>query len=186
MLSVCSFQLIFGKLYTFLSIKWVYLVALFIFELGSFVCGIAPSSNALIVGRAVAGLGAAGLFSGAILIVSKSVPLHRRPTYVGLMGSMYGVASVVGPLYVVVLTLSSWSLLTALGQTWRSFHGQGHLAMVVSEPQSDCRLQQVMLTVQRHQLLYQPPVWSYHRHIHPLLLQQPWWTGCWPSSWLES
>ncbi|KAH7062488.1 major facilitator superfamily domain-containing protein [Macrophomina phaseolina] len=98
LLTTCAFQLIYGKLYTFFSIKWIYLVALFIFELGSFICGIAPTSDALIVGRAIAGLGSAGIFSGAILIVSKTVPLRQRPTYTGLIGAMYGIASVAGPL----------------------------------------------------------------------------------------
>ncbi|KAK7550655.1 MFS transporter [Phyllosticta citricarpa] len=98
LLTTCAFQLIFGKLYTFYSIKWMYLLALGIFELGSFICGIAPTSNALIVGRAIAGLGAAGVFSGAILIVSKTVPLRQRPTYTGIVGGIYGIASVAGPL----------------------------------------------------------------------------------------
>ncbi|KAF2809961.1 MFS general substrate transporter [Mytilinidion resinicola] len=98
LLTTCAFQLIFGKLYTFYSIKWVYLAALFVFELGSLICGVAPNSTALIVGRAVAGLGGAGIFSGAILIVANTVPLIRRPTYMGLIGGMYGIASVAGPL----------------------------------------------------------------------------------------
>ncbi|KAG9716725.1 major facilitator superfamily transporter, partial [Aureobasidium melanogenum] len=98
LLTTCSFQLFFGKLYSFLSLKWVFLAALFIFELGSFLCGIAPTSTALIVGRAIAGVGSAGLFSGAILIVANSVPLRSRPTYTGLIGAMYGLASVAGPL----------------------------------------------------------------------------------------
>jgi MFS family permease len=98
LLTTCAFQLIFGKLYTFYSIKWTYLSALFIFELGSLICGVAPSSIALIVGRAVAGLGSAGIFSGAILIVAHTVPLRQRPTYTGLIGGMYGIASVAGPL----------------------------------------------------------------------------------------
>ncbi|THW62335.1 MFS transporter [Aureobasidium pullulans] len=98
LLTTCSFQLFFGKLYSFLSLKWVFLVALFIFELGSFVCGIAPTSTALIVGRAIAGVGSAGLFSGAILIIANSVPLRKRPSYTGLIGAMYGLASVAGPL----------------------------------------------------------------------------------------
>ena len=34
----------------------------------------------LIVGRAVAGIGAAGLFSGALVIVSNMVPLRQRPS----------------------------------------------------------------------------------------------------------
>ncbi|KAF4309844.1 putative mfs transporter protein [Botryosphaeria dothidea] len=104
LLTTCAFQLIFGKLYTFFSIKWTYLAALFIFELGSFICGIAPTSEALIVGRAIAGLGSAGIFSGAILIVSKTVPLRQRPTYTGLIGAMYGIASVAGPLLGGVFT----------------------------------------------------------------------------------
>jgi len=94
----CAFQLFFGKLYKFYSIKYVYLIALGIFEVGSLVCGAAPNSKALIVGRAIAGLGAAGIFSGAMLIVAHAVPLGKRPLYMGLIGSMYGIASVAGPL----------------------------------------------------------------------------------------
>ncbi|RMZ73938.1 MFS transporter [Pyrenophora seminiperda CCB06] len=98
LLTTCAMQLIYGKLYTFFSIKWVYLIALFIFELGSLICGVAPNSIALIIGRAIAGVGSAGIFSGAILIISVTVPLRQRPSYMGLMGGMYGIASVAGPL----------------------------------------------------------------------------------------
>jgi EmrB/QacA subfamily drug resistance transporter len=98
LLTTCATQLIYGKFYTYYSIKWVYLIALFIFELGSLICGVAPNSTALIIGRAVAGVGAAGIFSGAILIISVTVPLRSRPTYMGLIGGMYGIASVAGPL----------------------------------------------------------------------------------------
>jgi MFS family permease len=98
LLTTCAFQLFFGKLYTFFSIKWVYLTALVIFEIGSAICGAAPNSAALIIGRAIAGVGSAGIFSGAILIVAATVPLRQRPTYMGLIGGMYGIASVAGPL----------------------------------------------------------------------------------------
>ncbi|KAG6016876.1 hypothetical protein E4U41_004333, partial [Claviceps citrina] len=98
LLTTSAVQLIFGKLYTFYSVKWVYLFAIFLFELGSLVCGATPNSVGLILGRAVAGLGAAGVFSGALLIISRSVPLRQRPMYMGVIGSMYGIASVAGPL----------------------------------------------------------------------------------------
>lgn len=98
LLTTCALTLIYGKLYTYYSIKWIFLVALGLFELGSLVCGATPNSTGLILGRAVAGLGAAGLFSGALLIVQRSVPLQQRPAYMGIIGSMYGIASVAGPL----------------------------------------------------------------------------------------
>lgn len=50
-----------------------------IFEVGSAVCGAAPTSEALIVGRAIAGLGSAGVFQGAIIVVAYVVPLDKRP-----------------------------------------------------------------------------------------------------------
>jgi MFS family permease len=98
LLTTCALQLIFSKLYTFYNIKWIYLMSVFIFEIGSLLCGVSPNSTALIIGRAIAGIGGAGIFSGAILIISKTVPLHQRPSYTSAIGSMYGIASVAGPL----------------------------------------------------------------------------------------
>ncbi|KAJ7152948.1 major facilitator superfamily domain-containing protein [Mycena filopes] len=104
LLTTAAFQLLFGRLYSFLSIKWVYITAISIFELGSLLCGVAPNSTALIVGRAIAGLGSSGIFSGALIIVANAVPLHKRPVYTGIMGAMYGIASVAGPLMGGVFT----------------------------------------------------------------------------------
>ncbi|KAL9117854.1 MAG: hypothetical protein Q9187_005603 [Circinaria calcarea] len=98
LLTTCALQLLFGKFYTFFSIKWVFLIAIVIFELGSLICGVAPNSITLIIGRAVAGLGSAGIFQGALTIISYSVALEERPTYMSLIGGMYGIASVAGPL----------------------------------------------------------------------------------------
>ena len=81
LLTTAALQLLFGKFYTFLSITWVYMTAIFIFEVGSLICGVAQNSVTLIIGRAVAGLGSAGLFSGALLILAHSVPLATRPLY---------------------------------------------------------------------------------------------------------
>ncbi|KAJ7796748.1 major facilitator superfamily transporter [Mycena olivaceomarginata] len=97
LLTSASFQLLWGRFYSFLSIKWVYITAILIFELGSLICGVAPTSTALIVGRTIAGVGCAGIFSGALIIISHSAPLDKRPMFTGILGTMYGVASIAGP-----------------------------------------------------------------------------------------
>ncbi|KAJ7124279.1 major facilitator superfamily domain-containing protein [Mycena epipterygia] len=98
LLSTASTQLLFGKFYSLLPIKWVFVAALSIFEIGSLICGSAPTSNALIVGRAIAGLGSSGIVSGALIIIANTVPLAKRPTYSGMIGGVFGIASVAGPL----------------------------------------------------------------------------------------
>lgn len=93
-----AFQLLYGKFYALFQVKWVYLTALFLFELGSLICGVAPNSTTLIVGRAVAGLGSAGMFTGAMVTLAHTVEREKRPIFFSLLGGMYGIASVAGPL----------------------------------------------------------------------------------------
>lgn len=98
LLTTTALQPSFGKVYTYFNVKWTYISALIIFEIGSVLCGAAVNSVMLIVGRAVAGAGAAALFSGGMTIVGYTVPLRKRPIYIGLLSSMFGIASVVGPI----------------------------------------------------------------------------------------
>ncbi|KAI9892128.1 MAG: hypothetical protein M1814_001834 [Vezdaea aestivalis] len=97
-LTTTAFQPTYGRIYKTFNIKVVFLIAVGLFELGSLVCGAAPNSNALIIGRAVAGLGAGGIFSGAIVITAYCLPLAKRPLAFGMIGAMFGIASVAGPL----------------------------------------------------------------------------------------
>ncbi|KAL3300166.1 major facilitator superfamily transporter [Colletotrichum asianum] len=109
LLTTASFMLLFGKLFTFFSIKWFYLLAIALFELGSLVCGTAPSSIALIVGRAIAGIGGAGIYVGSLIILTYSVPLEKRPIYTSFVSSMWGISNVAGPLLGGLFTDSlSW------------------------------------------------------------------------------
>ncbi|KAJ5583988.1 MFS toxin efflux pump [Penicillium hispanicum] len=103
-LTICSVTLQFGRLYTFYSLKWVFLGAVALFEVGSLVCGATPTSTGLIIGRAVAGLGSGGILPGAILIIGYHVPLHRRAFFNALIMGMASVAGVLGPLIGGALT----------------------------------------------------------------------------------
>lgn len=67
LLTTTALQPSFGRIYTYFNVKYTYLFALCLFELGSIICAAARNSVMLIVGRAVAGAGASALFSGGKL-----------------------------------------------------------------------------------------------------------------------
>ena len=97
-MTIGGFQSAWGKAYKYFPLKRTFLLSIFVFELGSLICGVAPSSTTLIVGRAVAGLGAAGIGSGTYTIIAFSASPKTRPMFTGIIGTSYGIAAVVGPL----------------------------------------------------------------------------------------
>ena len=103
-LTIASFQSTWGKAYRFFPLKPSFLLSIFIFEVGSLICGVAQNSTTLIVGRAVAGVGGAGVASGAYTIIAFSAPPSQRAAYTGILGAVYGLASVIGPLLGGVFT----------------------------------------------------------------------------------
>ena len=105
-LCACAFQFVFGKAYTLFSVKRVFLLANAISIAGSLLCGTATTSTMLVVGRAVAGLGSAGLFAGCFVIPVQSIPLRRRPMFFASMGGIEGVATLAAPLLGGALTQS--------------------------------------------------------------------------------
>ncbi|KAG9003488.1 hypothetical protein FRB93_011114 [Tulasnella sp. JGI-2019a] len=88
----------YGRLLAVAPTKWVYLAAVLLFELGSVFCGAAPNMNVLIFGRALAGTGAAGIFTSCLSIIARITRLSARPVLFGAFGAVSALASVVGPL----------------------------------------------------------------------------------------
>lgn len=80
------------------NIKTAFLASLVIFELGGLICGVSASSLVLILGRAIQGLGSAGVLTGSFVIVTHSVLLQKRPVYFAAIGILFGVGALVGPL----------------------------------------------------------------------------------------
>ncbi|KAI1281633.1 major facilitator superfamily domain-containing protein [Xylaria sp. FL0933] len=102
-------QLLTGKIYTLFDTKWTFLAFFGTFELGSLLCGAAISSSMLIVGRAIAGFGAAGIIVGALTIISSCVPKDRRPALLSITMGFNQLGLVAGPVIGGVLTsFSNW------------------------------------------------------------------------------
>jgi MFS family permease len=109
LLASCALQPLTGKIYTYFSNKWTYLTFFTVFEIGSALCGAAQSSNMLIVGRAVAGMGGSGLFNGAFTILHACVPAPDQPRILGIILAFCQLGMVGGPLIGGALTQhASW------------------------------------------------------------------------------
>jgi len=85
-------------------LKTAFLLAIGIFEIGSLICAVAQNSTTLIVGRAISGAGGAGIGSGCYTIIAFSSPPKQAAAFTGIIGAVYAVASVVGPLLGGVFT----------------------------------------------------------------------------------
>src|SRR5690606_32423150 len=119
---------IYGKLADMYSRKTIELWAVCVFLAGSFLCGIAgefgplpligDGMNQLIVFRAIQGLGSAGLFSLAFIIIADLYPPNVRGKYQGLVGAVFGIASVLGPLIGGFLTDNAGGIIPGVAG-WR-------------------------------------------------------------------
>ncbi|WP_121011515.1 MDR family MFS transporter [Saccharothrix australiensis] len=87
-----------GKFGDLFGRKPAFLASVALFMVGSFLCGWADSMAWLIAARAVQGLGAGGLLVTSSAVIADVVPLSERGKYQGIIGALFGVSTVVGPL----------------------------------------------------------------------------------------
>jgi hypothetical protein len=84
------------------------LIALILFSLGSGIAGGASNVAMLIGGRTVQGLGSAGLFVLADLIVCDLVPVRERAKYMGIVISTGTIGTTLGPIIGGALAQADW------------------------------------------------------------------------------
>jgi EmrB/QacA subfamily drug resistance transporter len=104
LLAASALAPLYGKLSDLIGRKPVLYSAIFIFLLGSGLCGAAQNLTWLIICRAVQGIGGGGILQLVQITMSDIVSLQDRGKYAGFFGATWGVASVVGPLLGGVLT----------------------------------------------------------------------------------
>ncbi|SFA70927.1 MULTISPECIES: MDR family MFS transporter [unclassified Bacillus (in: firmicutes)] len=109
MVAVMAGMPIFGKLSDMYGRKRFFIFGLVVFLVGSALCGIAQSMVQLSVFRAIQGIGGGALMPIAFTIVFDIFPPENRGKMTGLLGAVFGVSSVLGPLLGAYITdFISW------------------------------------------------------------------------------
>jgi EmrB/QacA subfamily drug resistance transporter len=88
---------VFGRLSDLYGRKPVFLFGILFFLFSSALCGLSQSMLQLIIFRGMQGIGGGVLVSSAFIIVGQLFPPRERGKYMGLLVSMFGLASVLGP-----------------------------------------------------------------------------------------
>jgi MFS family permease len=98
LLAATATNMIWGRIYTQFNSKWLYLGSVFLFEVGSAICGAAPNMNVMIVGRAICGVSGSGLYVGVMSLIAVTTTMAERPLYVSATGITWGLGIVLGPI----------------------------------------------------------------------------------------
>ncbi|RME45953.1 MAG: MFS transporter, partial [Caldilineae bacterium] len=87
----------------------IYVLDVLIFAVGSLVVALSPAFWVVLVGRAVQGFGAGGIFPVASAVIGDTFPPEKRGSALGLIGAVFGLAFLIGPVVGgVILRFWGW------------------------------------------------------------------------------
>lgn len=89
----------------------LYVLDVAMFGTGSLVVALSPSFTVLLVGRSIQGLGSGGIFPVASAVIGDVFPVDKRGRALGMIGAVFGLAFLIGPVIGGILLQWGWPLL---------------------------------------------------------------------------
>ncbi len=89
---------IYGKLSDLFGRRNLYLLGIVIFLVGSMLCGLSQNMTQLILFRALQGIGGGAMMVNSFAIIGEVFPPAERGRYQGMIGGVFGLSSIAGPL----------------------------------------------------------------------------------------
>ncbi|HUX40204.1 MAG TPA: MFS transporter [Rectinemataceae bacterium] len=97
-----------AKLSDLFGRRLVYIVDVVLFALGSMGVALAPSFAAIVAARALQGFGAGGIFPVASAVIGDVFPQEKRGGALGIIGMVFGLAFIIGPILGGILLPFGW------------------------------------------------------------------------------
>jgi EmrB/QacA subfamily drug resistance transporter len=92
--------------------RWIYMIAVAVFGIGSLVVASSHQVGVLLAGRAIQGLGSSGIFPVASAVIGDVFPVEKRGRALGMIGAVFGIAFMLGPFIAgVMLLYFDWNAL---------------------------------------------------------------------------
>lgn len=113
-----------GRLSDQIGRRLMYIISVVIFAVGSLLVAVSGSLPAMLAGRAVQGLGSGGIFPVASAVIGDLFPPERRGRALGMIGAVFGVAFLLGPML--------GGLLLPLGWPWLFYVNLPVAALVIA------------------------------------------------------
>lgn len=103
---------LFARLSDIFGRRSIYMLAVFLFAIGSLWVGFSNNFTQLLIGRSIQGFGASGIFPVAAAVIGDKFPVEQRGKMLGLIGMVFGIAFIIGPVFAgTILHFASWNLL---------------------------------------------------------------------------